>query len=68
MWFGDQGGEQDGTADDPRIVLIGVEAHAAVFLEVDKPQPIVLYELVKGWLIGAAGARRDASHRALTRR
>ena len=38
--------------DDPRMVLIGVDIHAAVFLEVDKPQPVVLYELAKGWLTG----------------
>jgi hypothetical protein len=26
--------------------------HAAVFLEVNKPQPIVLFEMAKGWLSG----------------
>ena len=45
-------GSADGTPDDPRFVLIGVDIHAAVFLEVNKPQPVVLFELVKGWLIG----------------
>jgi hypothetical protein len=34
------------------MVLIGVEMHAAEFLEVDKPKPVVLYELVKGWVTG----------------
>ena len=52
MWFPDEGDARDGTPDDPRLVLIGVEIHAAVFLEVDKPQPVVLYELMKGWLTG----------------
>jgi len=33
-------------------VLIGVDVHAAVFLEANKPQPVVLYEVVKGWLTG----------------
>jgi len=33
-------------------VLIGVTIHAAVFLEVNKPKPLVLYELAKGWLTG----------------
>jgi hypothetical protein len=28
-------GRRHGTADDPRMVLIGVTAHAAEFLEVD---------------------------------
>ena len=40
------------TPDDPRIVLIGVDVHSAMFLEVNKPQPVVLYELVKGWVTG----------------
>ena len=50
MWFPDEGDPRHGTPDDPRLVLIGVEIHAAVFLELDKPQPVVLYELAKGWL------------------
>lgn len=52
MWFGKEGDPRHGTADDPRIVLIGVDVHAAVFLEVDKPKPVVLFELAKGWLTG----------------
>jgi general stress protein 26 len=51
-WFGVDGDPRHGTPDDPRIVLIGIDVHAAVFLEVDKPQPVVLYELAKGWLTG----------------
>jgi general stress protein 26 len=51
-WFGSEGDERHGTADDPRIVLIGVDVHAAVFLEVNKPKPVVLFEVVKGWLTG----------------
>lgn len=51
-WFGEEGDPRHGTAEDPRIVLIGVDVHAAVFLEVDKPKPVVLFELVKGWLTG----------------
>ena len=53
MWFSDGGDPRQGTADDPRIVLIGVTIHAAEFLEVDKPRPVVLYELAKGWLTGS---------------
>ena len=51
-WFGQEGDPRHGTADDPRIVLIGVDVHAAVFLEVNKPKPVVLFELAKGWLTG----------------
>lgn len=52
MWFPDEGDPRHGTPDDPRLVLIGVTIHAAVFLEVDKPQPVVIYEMAKGWLTG----------------
>ncbi|HET6616887.1 MAG TPA: pyridoxamine 5'-phosphate oxidase family protein [Gemmatimonadota bacterium] len=52
MWFGEEGDPRHGTKDDPRMVLIGVDVHAAVFLEMDKPQPVVLFELVKGWVTG----------------
>ena len=52
-WFADEGDPRHGTKDDPRMVLIGVDVHAAVFLEVNKPQPLVLFEVVKGWVTGS---------------
>jgi general stress protein 26 len=52
IWFGEEGDSRHGTADDPRLVLIGVDIHAASFLDVSKPQPVVLYELAKGLLTG----------------
>jgi len=52
-WFPKGDDPRHGTADDPRMVLIGVNVHAAVFLEVNKPQPVVLFELAKGWLTGS---------------
>jgi len=51
-WFGDEGGENDGSADDPRMVLIGVDIESAMFMEVTKPQPVILFELVKGMITG----------------
>jgi general stress protein 26 len=51
-WFPDEGDPRHGTADDPRMVLIGIEIHSAVFLEVNKPQPVVLFEIAKGWVTG----------------
>jgi general stress protein 26 len=52
MWFGEEGDPRHGTKDDPRMVLIGVTVHAAEFLEVNKSKPVLLYELVKGWVTG----------------
>ena len=51
-WFGDEGDEKDGTPDDPRIVLIAVDIDMAMFLHLNKPQPVVLYEVVKGMITG----------------
>ena len=50
MWFSDEGDPRHGTPDDPRMVLIGVDVHSAVFLEQDKPLPVVLFELAKGYV------------------
>jgi general stress protein 26 len=52
IWFDENGDSRHGTKDDPRMVLIGVTVHAAEFLEVDKPRPVLLFELVKGWMTG----------------
>ena len=52
VWFAKDGDPRHGTADDPRIVLIGVQMHAAEFLEVNKSRPVLLYEFVKGWVTG----------------
>jgi general stress protein 26 len=52
-WFPKGDDPRHGTADDPRMVLLGVTVHAAMFLEVNKPEPVVLFELVKGWVTGS---------------
>lgn len=52
IWFTEEGDPRHGTPEDPRMVLIGVRIHGAVFMEVNKPQPVVLYEMAKGWLTG----------------
>src|SRR4029079_3017037 len=50
MWFSDDGDPRHGTPDEPRLVLIGVALHAAPLRDIGKPQPVVLFELVKGFL------------------
>ena len=51
MWFEKEGDPRNGTPEDPRMVLIGVTIHAAEHLDV-KAKPVVLFELVKGWVTG----------------
>lgn len=53
-WFAKDGDSRSGTPDDPRIVLVGIDVHAAVFLEVNRPTPVILFELAKGWFTGQA--------------
>ena len=53
-WFEDKGGAFDGSAEDPRLLLIGVTADSAHFLSIDKPQVVVLFELAKGVVTGKA--------------
>ena len=61
-WFPKGDDPRHGTKDDPRMVLIGVEVHGAAFLEVNKPQPVVLFELVKGWLTGSTPELGEMHH------
>lgn len=51
-WFEDKGGAENGGPDDPRMILIAVDIHIAHYLEVNKPQAVVLFELVKGMITG----------------
>jgi general stress protein 26 len=51
-WFPKGAGRSDGGPDDPRMVLIGVRARSAQYMTVEKPQPLVLFELVKGLVTG----------------
>jgi general stress protein 26 len=52
LWFPDEGGAKDGGPEDPRILLIGVDARSAQYMTLEKPQPLVLFELVKSKLMG----------------
>jgi general stress protein 26 len=51
-WFGDEGGKKDGSPDDPRMILIAVDVQVAHFMELNKPQAVVLFEVVRGMITG----------------
>ncbi len=51
-WFGDDGGARDGGPDDPRLALIVVDVESVTYLKVDKPKPVVLFEVAKGMVTG----------------
>ena len=52
MWLGDNGGAEDGSAEDPRIALILVSADAVTYSKQDRPTPVVLFNLIKGMITG----------------
>jgi general stress protein 26 len=55
-WFPKIDDARDGGPSDPRIALILVEAHSAIYMKNDKPRPIVLFEVVKALVTGRAPA------------
>ena len=67
-WFGDEGGDRNGGPDDPRLALILVEAHSVEYLKVDKPRPLVLFEVAKGIVTGSTpnvGEQKSLNEREL---
>ena len=63
-WFGDEGGERNGGPDDPRLALIQVEVDSVSYLKVDKPKPLVLFEVAKAMVTGSPpniGKQREVS-------
>lgn len=67
-WFGDEGGARDGSASDPRLALIMVEAQSVEYLVVTQPKPVVLFELVKAMVTGSPpqlGDQRSLTDREL---
>jgi general stress protein 26 len=62
IWFGNEGDARHGTAGDPRMVLVGITIAAATYLEVNKPRPVILYEIIKGFVTGEAVEMGDTHH------
>ena len=52
-WFPEEGDERHGTPDDPRIVLILVEAETVVYTKREKPRPLVLFEIARAMITGS---------------
>lgn len=62
IWFGDEGGARDGGPDDPRIVLVFVDADSVVYMKNDKPRPLILWEILKGIVTGAPAEIGEVRH------
>jgi general stress protein 26 len=67
-WLGDEGGQRDGSAGDPRIALILVDAQSVTYMKVTKPRPVVLFEVAKAMVTGSppdVGRIRNVTEREL---
>lgn len=51
-WFAKEDDQRDGSADDPRLALIHVDADSVTYQKQDKPKPVVLFEVAKGMVTG----------------
>ena len=51
-WFNDEGGARDGGPDDPRLALLLVDVKSAVYGKRNKPAPLALFEVAKGFVTG----------------
>jgi len=69
-WLGDEGGARDGSANDPRIALILVDAETVTYMKVTKPKPVVLFEVARAMVTGSppkVGDIRTVTDRDLDR-
>jgi general stress protein 26 len=69
-WLGDEGGDRDGSENDPRIALILVEAESVTYMKVTKPKPVVLFEVARAMVTGSppkVGSIRNVSESEIHR-
>lgn len=52
-WFPEDGEGRDGSADDPRLALVLVEALSVIYFKRTKSRPVVLFEIAKAMLTGS---------------
>ena len=61
-WFGDEGGDRNGSPNDPRLVLIEVEAHEATYLKSNQPRAVQLFKVAKALITGTPPKIGDMRH------
>ena len=61
-WFDDEGGVRNGGPNDPRLVLIEVEAHEATYLKSNAPRAVQLFKVAKALVTGTPPKIGDMHH------
>lgn len=61
-WFPEEGGDRNGGPNDPRIVLIEVEAHEVNYFKTNEPRPVMLFKVAKAMITGEPPKLGDMQH------
>ena len=62
LWFPKESEAKNGGPDDPRMILIKVDAHSVTYMKSDRPAPIVAFSIVKALLTGTEPKIGDLRH------
>ena len=62
IWLGDEGGDNDGGPEDPRIVLIEVHVHTINYFKSDNSRPVQLLKIAKAALTGVKPDLGEVRH------
>ena len=61
-WFAEEGGDRNGSPNDPRLALIEVEAHEATYLKSNQPRAVQLFKVAKALISGNTPKIGDMRH------
>ena len=61
-WFPEESKAKNGGPDDPRMMLIKVDAHSVVYLKSDRPRPLAAFQIVKAMITGSTPKTGDLRH------
>ena len=61
-WFPEESKAKNGGPDDPRMILIKVDAHTVTYLKSDRPRPVAAFSIVKAMLTGSTPKTGDLRH------
>ena len=62
IWLGDEGSDNDGGPEDPRIVLIEVHVHTVNYFKADNSRPIQLFKIAQAALTGVKPDLGEVRH------
>ena len=62
LWFPKESEAKNGGADDPRMILIKVDAHSVTYMKSDRPRGVIAFSVVRALLTGTEPKMGDLRH------